>query len=118
MKRHLNWHQGIRNHLCSQCGFKAITKYELQSHINTHTRQIQVTCEFCGRILQAKDTLLKHRRLIHYTEKQTDDKYKCILCNERLGNVAEMDKHGNMHKGETCLLLLQESKLRFVSRVP
>lgn len=100
IERHLLWHQGIKNHLCSECGFKAITKYELENHMNTHTREVKLPCEFCDRVLQARYTLITHRRLLHYTEKQDDDKYKCILCNNLLDNVIEMSDHANMHRSK------------------
>lgn len=113
--QHLFGHQDIKDHLCSECGYKARSEDALKRHMNIHTREVKLPCEFCDRILQARITLISHRRLLHYTEKQDDDKYKCILCNELLNNVAEMGDHANMHRSEIKIWKLNRKILQFLS---
>lgn len=100
LRIHFLTHFDDRNYLCSECGFSSKTKSGMNNHMNTHTRNRKLPCEFCGSVMQAMGTLRTHQITQHYTKKQNDDKYQCMLCNELLNDVTEMQNHANMHKSK------------------
>ncbi|XP_047497470.1 gastrula zinc finger protein XlCGF8.2DB-like [Penaeus chinensis] len=80
-------------HQCSECGKKFDNKFQLESHIFSHTGEPPFECVDCGKIFQ-QQYALKNHLLIH---KKT---FACTVCGKRLLNYQNLARHIQTHSEE------------------
>nr|XP_022325418.1 zinc finger protein 449-like isoform X2 [Crassostrea virginica] len=64
-KHHLSKHLKMLNHICSYCGKKFLTKYNMHMHMRTHTGEKPCECEYCGEKFNYNVSRKNHIRKAH-----------------------------------------------------
>ena len=80
-------------YLCHICGFVALTKQSLDSHIDTHSAEYQaeyVYCPHCPKKFRKKSSQLSRHSLVHNV-------IKCYICLEEFQNESELQEHKREH---------------------
>ena len=114
-----------RPYPCDQCDYKAVNRYILRNHIDTHTEgkypchvcdfvsktyvalrshvlkthregeQEQYYCDKCNRQLKSKSNLENH--LKHSRCHRTTDFYNCSFCQKQFKDQAHLKRHIKLH---------------------
>jgi hypothetical protein len=92
---HLNVHEGLTPHKCSQCDKAFPTRSLLKLHENKHNGDNVIKCKECGRQFKSYGSLHNHRVSVH--EKK---RFKCNQCNKVFIYRSGFCKHLLTHKKE------------------
>ncbi|XP_067635816.1 zinc finger protein 585A-like [Eurosta solidaginis] len=95
-KEHQLRHSGVKKFICPYCGMKKPTKYELRSHINSHTKERQWSCTNCSSVFSSSANLGRHLRVVHKGLRE----FACSYCDERFGKKETLRHHEMRHTGE------------------
>lgn len=85
-------HLQERNHVCSACGMKFFTNYELQEHTVKHDGDRIYQCDICKKSYARLKTLREHMR-IH----NNDRRYGCSVCEQKFVQKCSMRQHMRVH---------------------
>ncbi|KAK7078625.1 hypothetical protein SK128_023507 [Halocaridina rubra] len=97
VSKHIQYaHYHIRDHVCSVCDKRFISKAKLSDHTKTHTGERPYECPICSRAFSRKSNLRYHM----YTHSE-NKRFRCELCQEgfmRRSAVENhiLDRHGNV----------------------
>lgn len=88
---------------CDQCKFKTYYKWNLISHMNTHTRAKQWHCSICEMSFIRKHSLdthilMAHPEDEHLIESITSTIHNCTICEFRCVNKAVLERHIRKHQ--------------------
>ena len=87
LKQHLLVHSGVKNFICSECGYAVRTKHHLKLHVlKRHTAMKKtIPCEVCGKLFRHISNLKCH----FYTHKaRLERPHRCEVCRRHLQAVA------------------------------
>ena len=76
LKSHLDIHEGIKNFVCSECGFAFRSKQEMKGHMlrkHSHVKR-SIPCEICGKLFRHMSNLKSHFN-IH--KQQSERQHRC-----------------------------------------
>ena len=94
-RNHMEAHAGEPNYGCDVCQKKFVTKERLFAHRRLHLgRRFQ--CTRCNFSAKASNTLHKHIRMKHLTER----KFMCQSCDKAFGSKQNLELHCRIHTGE------------------
>lgn len=96
LKQHLLVHSGVKNFICSQCGYAVRTKHHLKLHIlKKHTEMKKsIPCEICGKLFRHLSNLKCH----FYTHKaRIERQHKCEPCSLTFRTQKSLDSHMALH---------------------
>ena len=96
LKQHLLVHSGVKNFICSQCGYAVRTKHHLKLHVlKKHTEMKKsIPCEICGKLFRHLTNLKCHQ----YTHKaRLERQYKCEPCSLTFRTQKSLDSHMALH---------------------
>ncbi|XP_048003219.1 zinc finger protein 675-like isoform X11 [Leguminivora glycinivorella] len=85
-------HLQERNHICSVCGMKFFSNYELQEHAIKHGGERIYQCDVCKKAYARIKTLREHMR-IH----NNDRRYTCPVCGQSFIQNCSMKQHIRVH---------------------
>lgn len=93
LRIHMKSHSDLKNFMCHICEQKFFSEKVLQFHLDWHTKTKpkKWVCDECGEECLRENSLLKHKRLKHNTEKK--DEFVCGNC----GKVCRSKKHHESH---------------------
>jgi KRAB domain-containing zinc finger protein len=78
LETHLVTHTGERNHKCDVCGKNYSTKSSLKNHKATHSDAKNFKCDQCPKLFKT------NRRLyVHKFSHATEEKFQCDICSAR-----------------------------------
>ena len=85
-KHRVNWHEPPKFQ-CPQCSFKARTKPNLKTHVDTvhNDNRVQYSCDQCSKIFYSRKGLLSHKQSFHKGIRHTCEQCgKCFVQKNRL----------------------------------
>ncbi|XP_026743933.1 zinc finger protein 287-like isoform X7 [Trichoplusia ni] len=85
-------HLQERNHVCSICGMKFFTNYELQEHSIKHGGERIYQCDVCKKSYARLKTLREHMR-IH----NNDRRFICPVCGQSFIQNCSLKQHVRVH---------------------
>ncbi|KAJ0170014.1 hypothetical protein K1T71_014620 [Dendrolimus kikuchii] len=85
-------HLQERKHVCSVCGMKFFTNYELQEHSIKHGGERIYQCDVCKKSYARLKTLREHMR-IH----NNDRRYVCNVCGQAFIQNCSLKQHMRVH---------------------
>ncbi|XP_060809176.1 zinc finger protein 260 isoform X8 [Amyelois transitella] len=85
-------HLQERNHVCSVCGMKFFTNYELQEHSIKHGGERIYQCDVCKKSYARLKTLREHMR-IH----NNDRRFVCSVCGQAFIQNCSLKQHLRVH---------------------
>lgn len=85
-------HLQERNHVCSVCGMKFFTNYELQEHSVKHSGERIYQCDVCKKSYARLKTLREHMR-IH----NNDRRFACPVCGQAFIQNCSLKQHVRVH---------------------
>lgn len=85
-------HLQERNHICSVCGMKFFTNYELQEHSIKHGGERIYQCDVCKKSYARLKTLREHMR-IH----NNDRRFVCPVCGQSFIQNCSLKQHMRVH---------------------
>ncbi|KAH3897425.1 hypothetical protein DPMN_021613 [Dreissena polymorpha] len=94
--------------MCAVCGKTLSSKFQLDTHMRTHTGERPFRCETCGKGFTQKGTLKRHRLILYgYSKREhalivvaesTD--WACMECGRQFSRRSHLDIHLRSHTGE------------------
>lgn len=97
-------HENKKNFVCSQCGKKFGTNFDLQQHFTGHHSEVsklERTCKFCNKTFMKERNLRMHIEAIH-----GEKKFICEICSKIFSYKSAMDRHLKVvhykHKSHKC----------------
>ena len=96
LKQHLLVHSGVKNFICSQCGYAVRTRHHLKLHIlKKHTEMKKtIPCEVCGKLFRHISNLKCH----FYTHKaRLEREHRCEPCGLTFRTQKSLDSHMALH---------------------
>ena len=89
-------HEGIRPHLCSECGKGFHSKSYLLHHIESlHEGKAKYHCESCGKAFKAKEAMRRHQIYVHEGKR-----FSCNLCSSSYSQPNNLKLHiQKVHEG-------------------
>ncbi|XP_037875562.1 zinc finger protein 568-like isoform X10 [Bombyx mori] len=85
-------HLQERNHVCSVCGMKFFSKYELKEHSIKHGGERIYQCDVCKKAYARLKTLREHMR-IHNNERR----FICPVCGQTFVQKCSLKQHMRVH---------------------
>ncbi|KAJ2939913.1 hypothetical protein O0L34_g6619 [Tuta absoluta] len=85
-------HLQERNHVCSVCGMKFFTNYELHEHSVKHGGERIYQCDVCKKSYARLKTLREHMR-IH----NNDRRFICPVCGQAFIQNCSLKQHARVH---------------------
>lgn len=128
LKRHNISHTGDTNHICTVCGARFASSYNLRRHEeDTHLQQKRIKCDICEKTFKRKEQLSVHvlshsgekphkcskcgkgfvvKRYLkrHSCKKAMDFPPKCRLCGKQFAKAKYLKQHISKHEepGHQC----------------
>ena len=96
LKQHMLVHSGVKNFICSQCGYAVRTKHHLKLHIlKKHTEMKKsIPCEVCGKLFRHISNLKCH----FYTHKaRLEREHRCEPCGLTFRTQKSLESHMALH---------------------
>ena len=96
LKQHLQVHSGVKNFVCSECGYAVRTKHHLKLHVVKKHRKLpkSIPCEICGRLFRHLSNLKCH----FYTHKaRMEREHRCETCQLTFRTQKSLDSHMALH---------------------
>ena len=96
LKSHLDIHEGIKNFVCSECGFAFRSKQEMKGHMlrkHSHVKR-SIPCEICGKLFRHMSNLKSHFN-IH--KQQSERQHRCKECNITFKSDVTLKTHMTLH---------------------
>lgn len=81
-------HMGIKTNFCVMCDKNFKTKYLLERHMRSHTKEKPYHCKVCGKEFFVEEPLLEHKRFVHRGER-----HRCHFCTKEYASRAECRRH-------------------------
>uniref|UniRef100_A0A3P9IK52 C2H2-type domain-containing protein n=1 Tax=Oryzias latipes TaxID=8090 RepID=A0A3P9IK52_ORYLA len=79
-------------HKCEECGKTFVNIYVFKSHLDQHSRKLDIQCDVCGKMFGTKSGLSVHR-WSHIEERP----FKCDLCDKAFGLKSLLKAHRRSH---------------------
>jgi len=97
LKRHNNFHAGIKPWVCDECPHASSTKGDLKKHklIHTEDRLKPFMCDICSKSFGGSTDLKRHKT-VHTGEKG----FSCDQCSYETARLGSLEKHLRIHTGE------------------
>ncbi|XP_044736945.1 zinc finger protein 726-like [Chrysoperla carnea] len=100
LKNHVrNFHKNsgpVYKYLCNQCGLKLRTKYHLDSHLLTHTKERPFACDKCDKTYRTSFRLKEHKLRFHLNQRN----FVCTFCSLAFYDKKILLAHVRRHTGE------------------
>ncbi|XP_019646397.1 PREDICTED: zinc finger protein 431-like [Branchiostoma belcheri] len=80
--------------MCGECGHRAVTKYQMDAHMRTHTGETPFLCGKCGYNAANKRGLTKHMQI------HTGGIFTCKKCEYTTTLMGDFNQHLRAHRGE------------------
>ena len=96
LNQHLQIHLGVKNFVCSTCGYAVRTKHHLKLHVlKRHTKmEKKIPCEVCGKLFRHMSNLKCH----FYTHKaRMEREHRCEECNLTFRTQKSLESHMALH---------------------
>lgn len=123
LTNHQQYHDRVRQFICTFCGKSFITLNDLVCHEKRHLNNTQHSCDQCSKTFNSEQNLTKHILIVHtnpaewkyvcpYCEKRCPTRsnhiqhirahsrrkrFACHLCNKRFGVKIALQKHVAIH---------------------
>ena len=103
LKSHLDIHAGIKNFVCSDCGFAFRSKQELKGHVIRKHSNVKrsIPCELCGKLFRHMSNLKSHFN-IH--KQQSEREHRCNDCNVTFKSETTLKSHMILHDPRLYML--------------
>jgi uncharacterized Zn-finger protein len=96
LKQHLLVHSGVKNFICSECGYAVRTKHHLKLHVLKRHTEVKksIPCEVCGKLFRHMSNLKCH----FYTHKaRLEREHRCEMCSLTFRTQKSYDSHMALH---------------------
>ena len=116
LKSHLDIHEGIKNFVCSECGFAFRSKQEMKGHMlrkHSHVKR-SIPCEICGKLFRHMSNLKSHFN-IH--KQQSERQHRCKECNITFKSDVTLKTHMTLHDPSRPFKC-SKCPLRYKNKVP
>ncbi|XP_078792929.1 uncharacterized protein LOC105353778 isoform X1 [Oryzias latipes] len=90
LKEHLRTYDKV--HKCEECGKTFVNIYVFKSHLDLHSRKVDIQCDVCGKKFGTKSGLSVHS-WSHIEERP----YKCDICDKAFGLKSLLKAHRRSH---------------------
>lgn len=87
--------------MCSECGKCFFKRFDLKSHIRTHTNERPYICQACGKGFHHQSHIIRHER-IHSGERP----YSCNYCEKTFTQPGSLKAHQQRHRDITKVDIL------------
>lgn len=94
LDRHVKSHQGIKSHVCDQCGKKFVDSTRLKEHRWIHSGHRPFSCRFCEKSFRHQNHVRNHEANVHGEDKP----FPCQICNKRFVYAYQLRTHLNSHR--------------------
>ncbi|KAJ6648668.1 Zinc finger protein [Pseudolycoriella hygida] len=85
----------LKTEICNICGVYT-TKRNFKDHVNSHSKDKNFKCEFCGSAVKSIFTLRKHIKKIHMKVKSfeaSDPRFECCTCKKYFTTAEGLKRH-------------------------
>nr|CAD7606246.1 unnamed protein product [Timema genevievae] len=103
---HIRMHSNVKDYICDKCG-KSFTRYnKLNSHLISHSSDINYNCAVCNKGTKTRTLLMHHIKTKHPQTMGLPEtlgwpqKFPCSICNKKLSSKNTLTMHMQMHRGE------------------
>ena len=97
LHQHTLRHRGEKNFECKECGFRLISRNELNNHINNmHEKIKKYSCSMCPEMFTSSKRVRDHILKMHTHSK----KYSCRFCRMPFMEHTSCQQHEMTHTGE------------------
>ena len=69
LESHMNFHEGLKPHVCTKCGRGFANLYSCRRHESDCRDARTIACEKCGELFKTKGTLYEHKVTVHQKNK-------------------------------------------------
>ena len=101
LQRHFNEKHEIKvsNLKCHMCGLALSNRKRLRLHMEKHTSDRSIQCDYCDKTFFGPETKKNHMLVYHRREKGLEEKeYICEVCSKVCKSSTRLREHMEMHK--------------------